>query len=363
MTIFLVLTSELIGQNLDGIWFSAYSMEIYKRTHRTDTTFNSSFLLLDFIDSQNVIIKTYNNNIEEHQYEKLNNDLNIKIDKENITGIVTDNQIIFSSIIDSFTIKKVFLRRLQPSKLSSSQIPDSTYFNNSQWIIKSNSLSNKIYYDFLDNENVIITNDFGEIGYSNVGRFGIDSYKNHFFIGIFDALNWAENIYHFYNFNNSVFYAENFFFNEWHENKTPIYNKLKFTEQIPLNNEQLDSIKSILIGKWIAVNNPIPQPSTSKYDSLKNQRFEMSFSKENTFNIKKSGILIKDQIEDSKEVIFTGTWKLGKNGKYIKLISNIKWPDNYITIKELSENSMQIYFQVRELAGNSVKQQKIELKK
>lgn len=363
MTIFLVLTSELIGQNLDGIWFSAYSMEIYKSTHRSDTTFIISFLLLDFIDSQNVIIKTYNNDIEEYQYKKLNNQLNIKTDKQNIAGIITDNQIIFSDTIDSLTTKKIFMRRIQPSRLSSSQIPDSTYFNDSHWIVKSNSLNNRINYDFLDNKKVTITNDFGDIGYSNVGRFGINTYKNHFFIGIFDELNWAENIYHFYDFNNSNFSGENFYFNDWHENKTPIYNKLKFTKQNPLNNEQLDSIKSTLIGKWIAVNNPIPQPLTSKYDSLKNQRFEISFSEENTFNIKQSGILIKDQIEVSKELIFTGTWQLSKNGKYIKLISNNKWSDNYITIIELSENSIQIYFRIRELEGNSIQQQRIELKK
>ena len=365
LILIILFSGQLFSQNIEKIWFSSYSMEIQKSSYDSDTIYDSAFGILDFIDSANVVLKTYKRSLENFKYSLINNDLKIKKDTIELNGTLISNQISLNYNIDDFTIKKIFFDKLKPSQLSLSKIPDSTYFYNSNWTIKSDSTNSnfELNLDFLENNEVLITKDHGENGYTNVGIYSTDIYKNNFFINILDRVNLVENIYHFYNFSNSEFNADSYILNKGFGTKPPIYKKLKFIKQPNLDNEKLNQIKSRLVGKWKAINNPIPHSDFSKYDSLKNQSFEISLLVNNTFKIRESGVLIKNKIETPKELIFSGNWKLSKTGKYIKLISNIKLPDSFITIKELSENSLQIYFEIRELDINNFKLQKIELKK
>lgn len=354
LLIIILNLTNLFAQDIKGIWLSSYSREIQKRiTKYSDTTYSVVYTIFDFIDNKNVVIKSINNS-EKTSYTRENDIIKIIVNGEDLIGKIKDNQIILTYKNDSIEIKEIYFKRIT-SKLNQRNIPDSTYFHNSNWSVKTNnySLNYGLNFDFLEKNKVIITQDFGKNGYTHLGSYVTDIYRNHFFIGIFDLENFEERIYCFNEKKNNGFLVSTYE-NKKFSPKVPIYNQIDLIKKEDISKKQWNLIESNLFGKWKAIGNPIPISPRSEYDSIKNQNLEIIFSKNHQFEIKYSGSLVKKDVEFSKERLLTGTWKLNETGKYIKLNSNIKWPDNFISIKELSKNLLKIYYDIWDLEGRIV---------
>lgn len=111
-------------------------------------------------------------------------------------------------------------------------------------------------------------------------------------------------------------------------------------------------IKSKLIGKWKAINEPIPFDSNdSKYKRLENQSFELTFKSNNEYELIKKGLLINDNKRVPKKININGNWKISKTGKYIEIKQKEGWIE-YITISDLKNDSLKIYFDVKVLEEN-----------
>lgn len=368
--IFLILfiftfKGEVVAQNLRGIWTASHILETDKiiSDYSLDTVQSAAYALLDFIDNQNVIIKTHENDIERLTYYIEDNKVYINVGKENINGVIEKNQIILTYKNDSIKKGEVFFKKITPSELNSSQLPDSTLFHNTNWILEAehSSLNKGLSFDILGNDKVIITKVEGDIGYSLSSKFTTDFYKNHFFIGIVDR-DFEERIYHIYKKEDNIFFGESYEVKMF--TPTPIeMKKIKFVKKDTLTNKQIDLLRSNFIGNWKAINNPIPFRSSGKYDRLESPKYEISFKEDGSYQFVESGVLIKDNLDIPKEFKDKGIWQLGRTGKYIWLTSNINRNKNLITIKKISKDSLQIYLTVKHLDRKLYRESYIELRK
>lgn len=363
--IFLVLTSQLIGQKLDGIWLSSYYLETSERniSYQPDSIFNKASLLLDFIDKKNVIFKPLGKNQEIGKFSINKNNIRIKIGNDLIKGTFSENELILTIKDTLESVNKIYLKKITPSDLKKNEIPDSSLFFNSSWIIESESKSENfgIKFNFMDKDSldylgkniVLITKNKGLYGYTEKGNYTIDFYKNHFFIGVLSREKIQENVYHFYKLENEIFYAE-IYENFYSLIEPPKLNKIKISKSEYLTTEQQKKIKSKLKGKWKAINNPIPFDSIgSQYKKFENQSFELIFKENGIYKLTKKGIFINENLKEvPKTVISNGKWEISKTGNYIKIKTNNSWT-KYITIEKLSNDSLKIFYDVKTLEENS----------
>ncbi|MDX1830523.1 MAG: hypothetical protein R3342_13365 [Lutibacter sp.] len=362
--IFLVLTSELIGQNLDGIWLSSYTLETTKKhiPHRPDSVFKKAYLILDFIDNENVIFKPLGNKKEIKKYSVDKNKIQIRIENDLIKGEFSEKEIILILEETEEYIIKAYLNKITPSSLITAQIPDTTLFFNSSWSIESEPKTENygVKFNFLDKDSldsldkniVLIIKNKGLYGYTENGNYNIDFYKNHFFIGILNRHTIEENVYHFYKLENNIFYAETYE-NFYSFKDPPKLSKIKIHKTEYLTTKQQKDLESKLKGKWKAINNPIPFDSiSSNYKKLENQSFELIFKESNDFELIKKGILVNENLKVPETVIIKGKWEISKTGNYIKLKPNDSW-EKYITIEKLSNDNLKIFYDVETLEENS----------
>jgi hypothetical protein len=363
----LVLTGKSIGQNLKGIWLSSHTLKIIKKhiPYQSDSILSSVNLILDFVDNENVILNPLSNKKKNRKFSINKKTIQINIDNLVIKGELTKNELILTLKDTVNYTNKIYLKRIMPSDLKTSQIPDSTMFFNSSWVIESdtNSENYGIKFNFLDRDSldsfkkhrVIITKNRGSYGYTENGIYNILSYKKHFFLGILNKETFEESVYHFYKKDNNTFYADtyenSFLFNG---NSPPKLNKIKFVKTKYLTSKQKNNLESKLKGKWKAINNPIPIDSIiSKYKKLENQSFEITFKENNEYEIRKRGILINENIRVPKNIIITGKWKISETGNYIFLKPNNN-RGKYLTIKNITNNSLKIYYNIEPLEKETI---------
>ncbi|MGJ8743948.1 hypothetical protein [Polaribacter sp.] len=363
--IFLILASKLIGQNLDGIWLSSHFLETTKRNipYKSDSIFTKAYLLLDFIDKENVIIKGLGKDKEFGKFSITNNNIRIKVGNDSIEGIFTEKDLIFTLMDTLNSIKQIYLRRIKNSKLRKNEIPDRSRFFNSSWKIESASKSknyginfnfaHKDSLDYLEKNIVLITKNKGLYGYTEIGNYTLDFYKNHLFLGVSNRDKLKENVYHIYKLENEIFYAETYE-DSYSFTKPLIINNIKIKKLEYLTINQQKDIKSKLNGKWKAINNPIPFDTIgSQYEKFENQSFELTFQKKGKFKLMKKGIFINENLKEvSKTVITKGKWEISKTGNYIKIKTNNGW-EKYITIEKLSNNRLNIFYDVKALEEKS----------
>jgi hypothetical protein len=363
--IFLILASKLIGQNLDGIWLSSHFLETTKRNipYKSDSIFTKAYLLLDFIDKENVIIKGLGKDKEIGKFSITNNNIRIKVRNDSIEGIFTEKDLIFTLMDTLDSVKKIYLKRIKESKLRKNEIPKNSLFFNSHWKIESESRSknyginfhfmHKDSLDYLGKNIVLITKDKGLYGYTEIGNYTLDFYKNHLFLGVSNREKLEENVYHIYKLENEIFYAETYE-DSYSFTKPLIINniKIKKLEYLTINQEK--DIKSKLNGKWKAINNPIPLDSiSSQYKTFKNQSFELTFQKNGKFKLIKKGVFTNNNLKEiSKTVISKGKWEISKTGNYIKIETN-SGLTKYFTIEKLSNNRLNIFYDVKALEEKS----------
>lgn len=360
----LVQNDELKGQNLDGIWYSSFKLQIAKKKnpYSIDSLYQKVFLLLDFIDKEKVVVKPLGRKEKKCEYHISDNKIKLLIENESFEGVYSENEIIMTLEDNENEITKIYLHKITPSKFKASQIPDSTLFFNSNWILKSNPKTenfgvnyhffNRDSLDYFDKKIVIITKNTDLFGFTSKGNYSFDYYKNHFFLGIYDDYRIQETVYHFYKYENNHFFADTFE-NYFSLKNTPKFNKVRFQQKNLLSERQKENLKAKLVGKWKATNNPIPYESEfSEYEEFTDQSFEILFKVNNEIEIIKKGVFIKENNRFPKAEIIKGKWKIGKAGDNIQIIpkdGKIK----YLTIKELSDNNLKVFYLVKSLEDRS----------
>jgi hypothetical protein len=362
-TILLLLTSKLISQNLNGIWLSAFSLETSKKniTNRTDSIFSRTFFILDFIDKENVVFKPIGKKPENGKYSIIKNNIRIKLENELIKGELKDNRIVLIARDSLKFTTKVYLNKITHSTLKESDFPNKSFFYNSSWSIESDTISRNfgIKFHFLDKSNidhfgkniVLITKNEGIYGFTHNGNYDIDTYKNHFFIGVYNEQEGEENIYHFSKLENNTFYSDTYE-EDYSLINEPKFIELKITKSNLLTSKEISLLISKLKGKWKTEGNPLLYTiSNLKSKKIENQSFEFVFKNNNDFEIIKHGIIINKNSKVPKTVNIKGKWNISNTGNYIKLEPNdgrIK----YITIKKLSSNNLKMYYDVKTMEEN-----------
>jgi len=360
--------SQVFGQSLEGLWISSHSRQISKKNilYKIDTVIRQSNLLLDFKDTHNVTLKIIGFDLIEGQYFLTDKKLTITTEGEKINGKIIDNRVVLIDKTDSLKTNEIFFERLKPSKLNMSQIPDSMYFDNSNWNIINNQylFYSLLDFDFINKDNLIITGTNSETGFTHIGGYKIDSYKNHFFLGIFDKTQHGQLLFHFYDTKKDVFYGDTYKYTDF-MTAAPPYIKVIFEKKKSLKEEQLRLIESKLSGTWNAVYKPIKINSEfSEYDSIRNQEIRISFDKNNIFKFVKSGVLIKKGKKKETKFVLSGKWTLSKNAKSIKLdLREIKMSNKYLTINKITDNVLDVFFTTKILGRDLSTTERIVLSK
>lgn len=371
------------AQDLKGIWISSHERELTKVKERfdyrnsvsikldseeIDTFYRQTFLILDFINDNNLIIKGIGGHQEVCKYIRKNKKIKINTSEGKLKGIISKENIIIVDKIDKKRTNEIFFERITPSKLAQISDLDSLFLQNTNWIsfADSNSQSFGFNYHFLDSNIVIISKFNSDYGYTNWGSYSTDIYKNHFFIGIIDRNLLDIYVYHFYDR-----YENNFIGNiyEYHpfSKSSPTLVNIELARNKLLNEQQLTELENKLSGKWCAFDYPLDIDTTFlsflEIDTIENQKFEITFKNDKTFLLERSGEILKQSEKTFKENILTGGWEVSGTGKYIILKPNESWI-KYYTINRIEDDYLEIFCEIESLYENVfISTETIKLKK
>lgn len=375
----ILIIQQSFAQINDDIWISSYVKETRKNKEVVDLSgeeikmvkldsiqtsyyYNESYLLLDFLDDNYVIIKGIGEKLLKCKYTIKRGKLKITFDKGKIKGYVSENLIVFKEKISKTSTKEIFFERLNESNLTNAQKIKDSFLENTNWTINAdaNSYNYGTELQLLKDNELRIIQINEDYGYNNWGNWKTDLYKKHLFLIYNDVVRPEKRVYHFYGINNDTLIGNTF----EHSNftKKPKLNNIKLSNTHFLNNTQLKRLESKLIGKWHAINNPIPFDPMFGPDTLTNQKFEIIFEENKKFTLLKSGTLSKDSVNSDKKLKLNGSWKLDKSGKFIELIDEEK-STRLITISKLTENDLEIFYRIRALDENLFSNRIIKMKK
>ncbi len=354
----------LIGQNLEGTYLSKYGVRITNEHIRNEpySVFYNVNFIFDFISKDSLAFKTLGDTLVYLKYKFENGKLELKIKDASLYGTIIDNQLILTNTDSEKYTRIVYLEKIQPSYLDSCKMPDYDMFFNTNWLIETTSESKNfgINYTFLeekiepfDKNKVIINKCKGDYGFTDEGIFILDSYKNHLFLGIYNYESLDESVFHFYNLEKSTFYARTYEFGgNWQ--KPPRIKELKLSKKKFKTPEEIKKMEANLVGKWSAVSNPIPfNSSSSEFEKLEDQSYELEFKEDKTFKILKKGVFMKNGRKNPKKQVVRGIWKIGNTGQYIELMSK-NLIQRYMTINTLTKDSLKVFYVVKVLDENSV---------
>ncbi|MCU4166089.1 hypothetical protein [Carboxylicivirga caseinilyticus] len=368
---FIILTfSNANSQDLKGIWFSSHVKELRSVSERvvisenedvtikldsteTDTYYEEAYILLDFIDDKNVIVKRLGDGEIKCDYKVKNNKLKVKINNHSIKGQISDNSIFLIDKISKTIIRETYFERIVDSNIIDKTGLDSKSLINTNWLVKTDTSSLNYGFDFhfLDSAFVVINQDFGDNGYTNCGDRKIDWYKNHLFLGIIDRIELEIKVYHFYDRNINALIGNTYEYN-FFSNEPPTLKNIELIKKELPDSIVLKSLEKDLIGKWIAINNPIRIDTSFQdfhnIDSLLNPKYEIDFNEDKTFRLTRSGTIVKQGEKIFLEDIPIGKWDIGKTGKYILLKHNDAWTE-YVTINKLESDYLEIFCEIEEI--------------
>lgn len=380
----LLITISIVGetnaQNYKGIWVSAYEKEIKTVNERQDiqddefvtvkldtteidTFYYEAYMLLDFIDDRNVIVKALGGRQGLFKYSVKNNNLKIKIKRHRIKGRILENSIVVVDKVSKTESREVFFEQLSDSKIKDKAGLDSVSFINTNWIVETDTSS--CNYHFLDSAVVIINQDFGDFGYTNWGEWRFDWYKDHLFV-VTDRDILETKVYHFFDKNESTLIGNTYEHYPF-RNAPPQLKNIRLIKQELLDSTQLETLEADLIGKWLATNNPLSIDTSfqdlHKVDTILNQKFEIDFNNDKTFRLEKSGTIVKRTDKIYKQDTLTGDWEISQTGKYIVLKPVNSW-FRYLTINKLESDYLEIFCEFEALYDeHMISNETIKMKK
>lgn len=381
----LLITISIVGetnaQNYKGIWVSAYEKDIKTVNERPDiqdgetvtvkldtteidTFYYEAYMLLDFIDDRNVIVKALGGRQGIFKYSVKNNNLKIKIKRHRIKGRILENSIVVVDKVSKTESREVFFEQLSDSKIKDKAGLDSVSFINTNWIVETATSS--CNYHFLDSAVVIINQDFGDFGYTNWGEWRFDWYKDHLFVGVTDRDILETKVYHFFDKNESTLIGNTYEHYPFRNEPAQLIN-IRLIKQELLDSTQLETLEADLIGKWLATNNPLSIDTSfqdlHKVDTILNQKFEIDFHNDKTFRLEKSGTIVKRTDKIYKQDTLTGDWEISQTGKYIVLKPVNSW-FRYLTINKLESDYLEIFCEFEALYDeHMISNETIKMKK
>ena len=362
--------SKTNGQDFKGIWISTHDRELRTVNEREDlqdnefvtikldsteidTFYYEAYMLLDFIDDKNVIVKGLGGRQEKCKYTAKNDNLTIKVKRYKLKGHISENSIVITDKVSKSETRETFFEKLNGSKITDKTGLDSISFVNSNWLVDADTSSHNygFNYHFLDSAVAIINQDYGDFGYTNWGEWKIDWYKHHLFVGVTDRNRLETKVYHFYDRIGNTLIGNTY--EHYHfATEPPPLKDIKLIKQELLDSTQLKALEEDLIGKWMATNNPLSiDPSfydLCKIDTILNQKFEIDFKNNKTFRLEKSGTIVKQTDKISKQDTLTGDWEISKTGKYIVLKPENSW-FRYLTINKLKSDYLEIFYEFEAL--------------
>lgn len=364
LSLVVLIFSNTIAQDIKGTWISTHNMELRSVQERetiednefattelasneVDTFYNDVYILLDFIDDKKVIVKALGAGQEMVNYTVRNNKLKIKVKKYKIHGWISKNSVVIMEKVSKSKNNETYFVRLNDSKINDKTGIDSISFINTNWVVNTDTSSHNYGYNFhfLDSATAIINQDFGDYGYTNWGKWKIDWYKKHLFIGVSDMNLLETKVYHFFDKKGNTLIGNTYEHYTFAKEPPPLKNIELIRKEFP-ESKQLKSLKEKLFGRWIAINNPLSIDSAFQYlgnvESVLNQKFEINFDEDKTFQLEKSGTIVTPTNKSPQLISITGNWEMGRTGKYIILKPNNKWT-KYLTINTLEEDYLEIF--------------------
>ena len=362
--IFLISVFEAKTQELKGIWLSSHSVELLKTktAYSRDTTYYQSNTIIDFIDHKNVIFKTLGKEKSNGKYKIKDSIINITIGNDTINGKIYNSKIELILSETKREITTIIFTKITPTELTSSQLKKIKDIYNTSWKTETNkdsrSFNLKFYFldkdslDFMNKTKLKISQITKYTGYTTEGNYTIDSYKNHFFIGVFNYDNLNEYVYHIYKYKNQKYFAKTYDYMHFSHAPPPLKDVI-FSKKENLTKNEKEKISKLIIGEWKGIKNPIPFDTIySKYEKLENQKLKLKLDKNKQFELKYSGFFSKKNEKKSIIKELSGYWKLGNSGDFIEFTTK----DSrifYFTIKKLSENKLKIYCRLESLEQNN----------
>ncbi len=394
---FLILTfCKPNGQDLKGIWISTHSMELWTvnetseirddefvtiklNSPKIDTSYHGAYVLLDFINDKNVVVKIFSVKQENCNYSIKNNHLEIKGTGLKLKGRISDNRIVLSEKTRTTTTRQTFFERIVDSKITDKAGLDSISFINTNWVVETDTTSHNYGYNFYfaDSSIVMISKFSGGFGYTDWGTWKIHWYKNHCFLGIMDEY-WFESMaYHIIDKAGDTLIGNTYEFNYSTDGPPSLKEIVLRKKELP-DTSDLTILEQKLFGKWIAVNNPLSlRDPFGKYyddvDTLLEQKYEIDFKNDKTFRLEKSAIIVKQGEKTYKHDSLSGKWEISKTGKYIILNPENNGDEEedmekiwtrYLTINKLENDYLEMFCDVESIyEENWSSNETIKLKK
>lgn len=209
----LIKSGTLHSQSLSGVYFSQYEKEIIsssntnssqsgepEKTRYSDTTssYYQIFIILDFINEKEVIIKYPDQITTLGKYTVKNNKLKIISNELTASGIIKENEeIVLHTREFGIKYEKVFAP-ISKTFIANNPQEEFSFFSDTYWELSSDQNPDGInyYYHILDRSSAIITSIDGDYARSFAIETEFEAYKNHLFLIFLKHLMRDTRVYH-----------------------------------------------------------------------------------------------------------------------------------------------------------------------
>lgn len=362
--------SQINGQDFKGIWISTHEINLKTINERhqlqgnefvktkldsteIDTSYSEVYMLLDFIDEKNVIVKGIGGKQKKYKYTIENGNLFFKVKGHKLKGSVSENNIFITEELSNSETGMTIFEKLNDSKITDKTGLENKSFVNSNWTVDTTTSFNHYGFDyhFMDKNIAMVNYDYGNIGYTSNGVWQIDWYKNHLFVRFRDMDELETKVYHLYDKTGDTLIGNMYEHNHFRI-QPPQLKDITLIKQELLDETQFKTLETNLIGKWTATNNPLFNATSSNdlhnVDTIVNQNFEIVFNSDKTFRLEKSGTIVTQNDKIHKQDTLTGKWEISKTGKYI-ILNQCKKRPKYMTVNNIKSDYLEIFYKLETL--------------
>ncbi len=348
--IIVFLSSSLQGQTLDGLWISAYQMNVQQITERLDppneavlldqieldTFYQEAFGLIEFLNSHELIFKGLGNPERKVNYVQNVDTIITKVDTLKLKFLINNNRLTLLDPDSSWQFNHFVFERLTPD--STKPLEFSSFEIGSYWQVDADttSLNFGLEVFFLDSGEVIISQFSDDLSRTSIGDYHTDTFKNNLFLYLLDGYSLDQKMIRFYDWNQSFLKAQSYEFGFGDE--PPILTSFQLNKLELPSKKSRKTIEKTVVGSWRLLDTGVPFYSEfSDYDSLENEYFNFTITKSD-FEITYGAEFIKQDQRDLLTETINGTWTLGPTGRFLEMTYS-NGQISYLTISELTKDS------------------------
>ena len=212
----------------------------------------------------------------------------------------------------------------------------------------SDTLDRNYQLDFIDERQLVITGVKDEMPFTTRGTWHSRWVGNKLLFSFFDNHFDQMQLYSFYRDSANVLVGTSFNNAKVLDAEPPKLRAALIKAEVP-DSARLASLKHDIVGAWTATNEPLFYDPAIEFGFLSYQSFEIDLAADGSFEMMKSGTILKHGDAIPLEETTEGEWEIGPTGRYL-ILTPIDDVPFYFSIEKVTSQELDVHYFMKTLS-------------